>query len=66
MKLKKLIALAIAALVLVSGVYAGGNSQQSTTGKAKDELVAGVSNLSTAIDPMLANFATVSDRKSVV
>jgi peptide/nickel transport system substrate-binding protein len=59
MKLKKVIALAAMAVALVSGVYAGGGSQPAA-GRAKDEMTAGISALSTAIDPMLANFVSVS------
>jgi peptide/nickel transport system substrate-binding protein len=50
------------ALMIAAAAFAGGRNDASGGGTArpKDEMVAGISSLSTAIDPMLANFSNVS------
>jgi peptide/nickel transport system substrate-binding protein len=49
-------------LLIAGAAFAGGRGDSAQAGSAgpKDTMVAGLSGLSTAIDPMLANYSTVS------
>ncbi|GHU08442.1 diguanylate phosphodiesterase [Spirochaetia bacterium] len=67
MKKRTLLIAASMAFLIAASVFAGGGSAQSSAssagnrnGRAKDELVGAVSSLSTAVDPMLANFSSAS------